>query len=668
MIRCIANAISRDKFLSQNSDMELCMPSATVKASRAMKDNLTYLLALACACLVGSATLAYAAPVTVVPTKSTYSSRTANVNGLQMTIWTKPVNNGGATRIASANGRVWFAEHDTGKLVSFPANGIADLYSIPSLGIDVRAVTSGDNEGSIWFAGFNRNIVGSVSGKGVFNLYSVGSVNTGSMGMSTDLIGNLWLATSAHGILRFGISTGVKFFSIVDNADQPTTVTLGGDGAMWFVEKAGSNVGKIGFWGKVTEYPAEFAGLSNSYGITTGPDGNIWFCDPARRRIGRMGLDGKGLTYFKTGLTGTPVSIVTGPDNQMYFGEEEGRIGRISVSGVIKEFGIPGAEGTANFPVKGLTVGPGGNIWFVNDKSSQVGMLRLATAATDCVKAVWRSLVACGWPGLGNTGHDAGTVLKSTPSRTITVDGTIISGEKIVGGLVIAAKNVTVKNSWIIESAGGVNASGVIKIEPGASATLLNNTLDGSNATHAGIWYEGVNLIARRNHIVGVNDGIFVWDADNFTIADNYLHQFTTAAGNGHIDGFQTEGASHGIIRHNVFDISQEQNAAVAIWNGRRDSDDIVVDNNLMAGSGFAVYAQDYSPSEANPAGGFSVTNIRFLNNMFSTARFPCVGNWGVWYPRGAPTDRWRRRGNRVLETWESIDTRNPSVDGFECR
>ena len=283
----------------------------------------------------------------------------------------------------------------------------------------------------------------------------------------------------------------------------------------------------------------------------------------------------------------------------------------------------------------------------------------------------FQEAIAAGWPGPNNTGYLPGAQLVNTSSRTIRTDNTVIDREKISGGLVIAAKNVTVRNSWIISSFGtgeSVNATGVIKMQPGASATIERCTLDGSNRTHAGIWYEGTSLVARENNIFGVNDGIFSWDGDNFTVENNYLHGFTTEASNGHIDGFQTEGASHGVIRHNTFDITQDQNAAVAIWNSRRNSDDILVDSNLMAGSGFVVYAEDYSPSEQNPAGGFTVTNIRFTNNLFSTVHYPCVGNWGVWFTRGAPSDGWKRTGNQVLETGQNLDSKNPVVNGSECR
>ena len=182
-------------------------------------------------------------------------------------------------------------------------------------------------------------------------------------------------------------------------------------------------------------------------------------------------------------------------------------------------------------------------------------------------------------------------------------------------------------------------------------------------------------MVATGNECVGVNDGIFSWatqtgvdgTGDNFRIEGNWLHAFTTQAANGHIDGYQTEGAKHGVIRHNTIDVSQDQDSTIAIWNGRKSTDDIVVDNNLLAGGGFAAYAEDYSPSEASPAGGYTVTNVSFTNNRFSTVHYGCVGYWGAWFPRGAPSDGWKRTGNTVLETGQKIDTGNPTNNGAPC-
>ncbi len=626
------------------------------------------------------------APADVVaPAQSVaYQSTVANVKGLQMTVWTKPVQSGGAARIASAGGNVWFVELNTGAIVRFSPSGVADTFTIPGSRFRVQAVAAGPNN-DVWFTGYNKGVVGRTTAGGNIQLFPAGLSKPQAQDMTLGLDGNLWFVTNAGRLGRTTPGGETKYFPIRTGKKKLSALAVGGDGNIWFVEQSKKqrkklsakqkrklqrrtkNLARMTASGQVREFRSG-SGLRGSFGITTGPDGRIWFCDPERKRIGSVDVSGRGLKFFKAGLTGTPISIIAGPDNQLYFGEKEGRIGRISVSGKITEFPIPGAGGTAGFPVQGLTVGPDGDIWFVNNRKSQVGKLRLSTTSVDCVNEVWDNLEVCGWPGPANTGYPAGTQLRSTPSRTITADNTVIDGEKITGGLVIDARNVTVRNSWIIESSGGANGSGVIKIAPGASATILRTTLDGSDATHAGIWYEGASLVARGNNIFGINDGIFSWDADNFTIEDNYLHDFTTKAGNGHVDGFQTEGASNGIIRHNVFDVEQDQTSAVAVWNGRRNSSNILIENNLMAGGGFTVYAEDYSPSEANPQGGYSVTNIRILNNKFSNARYPCVGNWGVWFPRGAPTDGWRRSGNVVLETQQNIDSTNPIVGGWECR
>jgi hypothetical protein len=298
--------------------------------------------------------------------------------------------------------------------------------------------------------------------------------------------------------------------------------------------------------------------------------------------------------------------------------------------------------------------------------------------ASCTTSAVWSNLVACGWAGASNTGYPDGQVFSRTVSGglNITVDGTVIDGYKISGGVNVNAKNVVVKNSWITNSAGGVDGSGVVTLQPGASATIDHSLLDGLNATHTCIWHMGASMVATANECTGVNDGIFSWAAtvgvdgtgDNFTISDNWLHGFTTQAANGHVDAYQTEGAKNGVIQHNTFDVAQDQTSAIAIWNGRKTSANIAVSNNLIQGGGFSIYAEDYSPSEASPAGGYSVTNITFTNNRFSNSRYACVGTYGVWYTRGAPTDGWHRSGNVLLETGQNLDGNNPIVNGWECR
>ena len=97
-----------------------------------------------------------------------------------------------------------------------------------------------------------------------------------------------------------------------------------------------------------------------------------------------------------------------------------------------------------------------------------------------------------------------------------------------------------------------------------------------------------------------------------------------------------------------------------------------------LGSDGFAIYAEDYNPGDGGPgdppaSGGFSVTDIRFIDNVFSTGADGCVGQFGTWFDRpgwtydGGPADGWHRHGNTVLETGQNVDNGNPSGNGLSC-
>jgi hypothetical protein len=305
---------------------------------------------------------------------------------------------------------------------------------------------------------------------------------------------------------------------------------------------------------------------------------------------------------------------------------------------------------------------------------------------------LWTHLDECGWPAAGNTGpvlsHCAGgqlAVNSGSTTRTIHVTqaSSTISCQNITGCLSIEAPNVTVQNVKIACTSGrtGTNANGtsVIYVDDGASATISHVEINGMDGVHACIWHQGTSMTANAVNCHGINDGIFSWadtgysqtTGDHFTIKDSYFHDFTTKTANGHIDGYQTEGAGNGLINHNTYymtsDDQDSTDSAIAIWDGLKSSHDMTVSDNLIAGGGFAVYAEDYNPSEASPSGGHSVTNISFDGNKFSTVLFGCVGYYGVWYVRGNPSDQWNRSGNTVLETGADVDRGNPSYQGAPC-
>lgn len=282
------------------------------------------------------------------------------------------------------------------------------------------------------------------------------------------------------------------------------------------------------------------------------------------------------------------------------------------------------------------------------------------------------------YPTAATTGVPAGTVLTASGSKNITTNGTVIDSLNLTGSITVDAQNVTIKNTKINYSGSGGGGSGAIKILSNATVTIDHVEVDGKSAVHACVWHEGASMNLTYLNCHDVEDGVFSWAAtgtassgNNFLLENSYITRLNAVESNGHWDGYQTEGAVNGVIRHNNFDVDENASGSISIWNGQKNTDNILVENNLVAGGGFSIYAEDYHPSEANPVGGYTMTNVRFLNNKFTNKYSSCIGSYGVWFYRanlayhGGPTGDWGangnvRSGNTILETGFNLDNGNP--------
>src|SRR5690349_13749539 len=87
-----------------------------------------------------------------------------------------------------------------------------------------------------------------------------------------------------------------------------------------------------------TEYDIPTAG-SRPFSITPGPDGALWFTESDGNQIGRITTQGVISEYRIPGTSSTPVWITSGPDGALWFTENNGnKIGRITTRGVISEY------------------------------------------------------------------------------------------------------------------------------------------------------------------------------------------------------------------------------------------------------------------------------------------------------------------------------------------
>ncbi len=202
--------------------------------------------------------------------------------------------------------------------------------------------------------------------------------------------GNLWFVEMyGNRIGRITPTGAMTFWTIPTPESRPADITAGPDGALWFTETEPGTIGRITTSGAITEYRlphgTEPAG-AGPYGITAGPDGNVWYADQYRDLIGRITPAGVITEYPLPPLLTTPptckcpLKITAGPDGNLWFTEQlVDQIGRITPEGVITEFAVPTVDGHPD----DITAGPDGNVWFTERYGEHIGRITPAGVITE---------------------------------------------------------------------------------------------------------------------------------------------------------------------------------------------------------------------------------------------------------------------------------------------
>jgi virginiamycin B lyase len=166
--------------------------------------------------------------------------------------------------------------------------------------------------------------------------------------------GNLWIAGASHAgneIVRLSTDGRTRAFRRgISSRAVLAAITVGADGALWFVEDFGSGSGRIArmtLAGEVTEFPAihDASGDASTdiLALAGGPDGNVWFVTDFS--VGTISPSGQ--YHWVGSLTddqASDPSIVPGPDGNMWVvGMPEDTITRIAPSGAASQIRASGA-------------------------------------------------------------------------------------------------------------------------------------------------------------------------------------------------------------------------------------------------------------------------------------------------------------------------------------
>ncbi len=131
-------------------------------------------------------------------------------------------------------------------------------------------------------------------------------------------------------LLLFGCGTAfaqlaVQEFPIPTPNSYPVHIATGPDGALWFTENAGGQVGRVTVNGAFTEFSVAAVG-AHPNGIVGGSDGALWFTDSSAAAVGRITPSGAVTKFPISGPAGIPVfdsfggvgGIVAGADGAIW--------------------------------------------------------------------------------------------------------------------------------------------------------------------------------------------------------------------------------------------------------------------------------------------------------------------------------------------------------------
>jgi virginiamycin B lyase len=123
----------------------------------------------------------------------------------------------------------------------------------------------------------------------------------------------------------------------------------------------------------------EYGGVTVAQGIAAGPDGAVWFTERTIGKIGRISMSGMISEFALSNSAAHPGVITAGPDGALWFTEIlANKIGRITTDGTITEFPIP----TASSSPQGITAGPDGALWFT-EAAGKIGRITTAGALSE---------------------------------------------------------------------------------------------------------------------------------------------------------------------------------------------------------------------------------------------------------------------------------------------
>jgi len=214
----------------------------------------------------------------------------------------------------------------------------------------------------------------------------------------------------------------------------------------------------------------------------------------------------------------------------------------------------------------------------------------------------------CGYPDASNTGVPAGTALSASGSLVVNKDGATLDALDIAGTVTVAADDVTIENSRIVQSSGGSGSYAVILNKGADGFTIRDSEVLGptrhGHGLESAVWnhYDNPGATATGVYFHGCAD---CWEGAG-TFRDDYMVVDAAYPGS-HDEDIYVCGASVNVDHSTL--VNRHSQTATVFGDAGCGGNRFVVTDSLLAGGGFVLYPQANS---GDPTGTMRVAGNRF--------------------------------------------------------
>lgn len=197
------------------------------------------------------------------------------------------------------DGNLWTASGD--KVVTIPAGNPAGFTSFAATGVlGARWIANG-SDGNLWVADFGGAQIVRVTTAGVGATFPVGGGPQGVAGGANGQVAYSNPGSNPHTVGR--LTTAAE--TVPTPLSDPFGVTFGNDGAYWFAQFAGNDLGRLTTEGQYSTLP--IAAATGPRQVTAGPNNTLWVTLDTAEKVARI----SGVTpALQTTLTKKPNKVV----------------------------------------------------------------------------------------------------------------------------------------------------------------------------------------------------------------------------------------------------------------------------------------------------------------------------------------------------------------------